>query len=359
VRITWTLGCSNISKLKIFANSPGCSATDLLNGTCSRLDSIEVTATASAATGWVKACGLDGIGFTPFSNEPKFREYPDGLFMIFNFGIFRSVNDGGDWERITAGSVNSFGSDFHIDAAGNWYACFFSEGIFKSTNKGQTWTPLTQNIIFINEPRNFLVKDNTYSMADLNNNGLIFSTNSGQNWSNATVSSGSAFVGSISNAVVLNSGTYFFWSNDFQRFLKSSDNGVNWTSINVPASLIPFTSSIVKTDDDKLVYLNESGGFKIYLYNTTNNTGTSKSLTSVHPSGTGLTRSLNYQDGKVYFLALDNSFTNGKIFTDDGTNLGSFTEKDLNTPIQKSVFYVTKSGKFLIGNQDGLFVFRN
>jgi len=158
----------------------------------------------------------------------------DGSAMDFPVeGIYRSTNNGEDWEFI---KINNFSYDasVYVSRNGDIYARA-SNGIFKSTNNGTDWIQIS-NIGYYN-----------YAANDLNyiygkkNGGLFRSTSNGQSWENVLPLS------DINGAVypAVNGDLY---SGGNGTLFKSTNNGDNWTQENITGPV----SSIIENQSGRI-----------------------------------------------------------------------------------------------------------
>ena len=105
-----------------------------------------------------------------------------GTIMQSDGGIFRSTNDGNEWEKLTNGLPYGanylsivFDSNNYIYTQGQY------TGIFKSTDNGESWFEKTNfPITIINQ---FFVNDSDFIYAGTLN-GLFLSKNEAETWNN-------------------------------------------------------------------------------------------------------------------------------------------------------------------------------
>jgi hypothetical protein len=145
-------------------------------------------------------------------------------------GVYTSTNNGQDWTQIRSACTV-----YSLNINGIYlFAGTYNKGIYYTTNNGLSWT---QKLNFYN----------VYSLASKDNliyagtaNGLFFSTNDGQNWSQ--ISSGNSIqsisligsnilVGTAANGIYL-----------------STNNGNSWTSKNEGLGQVKVNALIVKND---------------------------------------------------------------------------------------------------------------
>jgi photosystem II stability/assembly factor-like uncharacterized protein len=349
LRLSWTLGCVGDQELTVKLHSPGCSVIELNAGTCLPLQEIKVKASANSQTGWTKVCGLNNLTFFA-SGSSRFFEFGNDVFLLNNNNIFGSSNGGLDWEALNTpfGVAVGFTSAFTVDTVGNWYIAMFSNGVFKSTDRGLSWTNISINSFF-QQPRNLKVVGNTIFLVDPGN-GLFSSPNNGASWQQVVV--GNNLFGNYSEIVQASDGKLWLWDYDNARFAKSSDSGLFWTTQNISSNLTAFPLAfLTPTNDNHLLYLYENGA-KFINYNTATNSGTTKNF-AVSPTNASRISYLNVFNQKIFVVVYDN-INNAFVYSDEGTG-STFTKIDLGTTETPTEFFITKSGRFLIGNSNGLF----
>jgi hypothetical protein len=354
LRVAWTLGCLGEQEMTVKLYSPGCSVVELSSGSCQKLQEIKLKATAGTQSGWIKVCGLDNFAFFS-AGSSRFYEFGNDAFLLNNNNLFVSSNDGLDWSIVNTafGPGVGFTSGFAADAAGNWYMAMFSSGIFKSTNRGATWLNISNNSFFFNQPRNMKIDGNAIFVSDPGN-GLFQGDVNGVNWNQVSVN-GSSF-GNYSDIIELIDGKWWMWDNDNSRFLKSIDRGLNWTNQTVASNLSAFPATFLTNSGDTRIFYLYGNAAKLIKYDAATNTGTTKSF-AVSPSNASGVGYLNYFNSKIHLISYD--FNNiGSVYSGDGTGT-TFEKIDLGTTEIPNEFFITKTGRFLVGSNNGLFVKTN
>lgn len=148
-------------------------------------------------------------------------------------GIYRSTNNGEDWEFIKINNF-SWGAYVYVSGTGDIYA-HSAYGIFKSSNNGSDW------ILFSNSGYYNLAVNNINYIYGKRNGGLFRSTNNGQSWENILPLS------DINGAVypAVNGDLY---SGGNGTLFKSTNNGDNWTQENITGPV----SSLIENQSGRI-----------------------------------------------------------------------------------------------------------
>jgi hypothetical protein len=134
-------------------------------------------------------------------------------------GIYRSTNNGGDWDRLVTGLQNSYVNCF-ASIGTNVFAGTMSQGVVRSTNNGNNWTlvnnGLTDTVVWSLDN----LGTNLYAGTD---SGVFLSTNNGTNWMQTGLDTVIvwAFATSDENIFAGTNGGVFL----------STNNGTSWTRV--------------------------------------------------------------------------------------------------------------------------------
>ncbi len=137
-------------------------------------------------------------------------------------GVYRSTNQGTNWEAANAGLTNGYANAFAVSATDVFVATEGS-GVFRSPDGGITWIPtgLTSGDVFA------LALSGGNLFAGVGGLGVFRSTDNGVSWT--AVNTG--LTNKAMSALVV-SDTTIFAGTDGGGVFSSSDNGANWTAVN-------------------------------------------------------------------------------------------------------------------------------
>ena len=157
------------------------------------------------------------------------------IFVGTETGVFRSTDEGENWNEINNGLpsffYNRYVESLAINSKGFIFMGTVIDGIFRSTDNGNSWTAIGNGII--GECKSLTVNSDGNIFACITNAGIFRSTDDGENWTNINV-----FIpGStekLYNAVVINSKGDIFvgFTGNGGGIVVSTDNGKNWTQNN-------------------------------------------------------------------------------------------------------------------------------
>ena len=91
-----------------------------------------------------------GINNSPENNDVRVLSIDsnDVLYAaVWGDGIYKSTDDGANWQRASDGLANPFVTCIEVDTAGNIYAGTYGDGIFKTTNQGTAWTQVSTEFL--------------------------------------------------------------------------------------------------------------------------------------------------------------------------------------------------------------------
>lgn len=165
----------------------------------------------------------------------------DGAIFLGNIsGLMRSTNQGGNWGYLTNGfSIGSQQGVHQIMVTKNGTILVATGGgLFRSVNNGDNWTKLTSfgtnvQIFAVFEREN----GDLYASA---NKKLYKSTNDGANWVETSMGNLISPAVSLDNNIdvlnyVIDAKNNHYINFGAKYYLKSTDEGKNWQSINLPA----------------------------------------------------------------------------------------------------------------------------
>ena len=144
-------------------------------------------------------------------------------------GLYRSTNEGVNWERV----VNTIVHDILITRFGEIYVVKWGEGVFHSTDDGNTWQNKNNGL-----PTTYMVQCLTQGTDGTLYAGMqrvYRSTNGGDEW---LPLSSSSFPLSISSLTVPGDGSVLFATSPYSSYyigncgvMKSTDGGITWVQI--------------------------------------------------------------------------------------------------------------------------------
>ncbi|RPI17625.1 MAG: T9SS C-terminal target domain-containing protein [Ignavibacteriae bacterium] len=202
-------------------------------------------ANTAIAYNWVlKQASTGNIG-NGFCLHPKNK---DGIFIMMGNNLYRSLNRGETWTIISTITLGGSAHSFYVNAI-DTNLMLAAKGstsgrIIRSTNYGQTWTDILGPINLTSYGMPLEVDQNNPNICYLgpDNSVLKKSTDFGETWTNI----GTTVFRSPCDFVVLYGNPNTLYCGDGTtgsgsgEFLKSTNGGVNWTSIHtVSGSEIP------------------------------------------------------------------------------------------------------------------------
>lgn len=223
----------------------------------------------------------------------------DGAIFLGNIsGIMRSTNQGENWGYLTNGfSIgNQQGVHQIITTQKGSILAATGGGLFRSVNNGDNWTKLT---VFGSNVQIFAVfeRENGDLYASANRK-LYKSTNDGSNWEETPMGNLISPAVNLDNNIdvlnyVIDTKNNHYINFGAKYYLKSSDEGKNWRTVNLPAD--GFGNENVKDilvgNNDSLfiatnrnIYLSTDEGSTHQLFN---NGLTSKNLHKLHKTSSG------------------------------------------------------------------------
>ena len=139
-------------------------------------------------------------------------------------GVYRSLNNGGNWTLIDSGLTSRFMRFLAIDNEQNIYAS--PQNIYKSTNNGNSCTQPDTGLIFDDYEKIFINKLG-YVFVTPYGKGIFRSTDSGITWDSVN----NGLTNHVVWALAEDSSGEIFSCTDGGLF-KSNNNGISWTHLN-------------------------------------------------------------------------------------------------------------------------------
>ncbi len=349
--IAWSLGCDAEQWLDIVLLSPRCSQSELLQNQCDTLAVLSVRATASVQSGWVKSCGLAGLG-NIFRENVRFRDGLNGeIFMLANNALFRSSNDGLEWDLIPPPSLFGSGmTDFAVAPNGDYWALTPFEGVFFSTDRGAIWQNTSSNggITFSNGNRIWVDGQRVFVNFDFGQG--LFRNVIGENFWKTIQPSGS-FYNDFENLARASTGDLYI-IDDYPKLYKSTNHGDTWTGVSVSSTQLGVSpvKNLQPTEDGKLIFHGLSSNVFYELDLATN--------ASQRKTFSGTVGFLYRRSGKNYALSFDQATGGGTVYEGTGANLAPASIAGFDKgPIE--AFFVTPSGKFVLATSTGVYALAN
>jgi len=210
-----------------------------------------------------------------------------GTTFSFNGGVFRSTDNGRTWalvlkvtENVTALAINLRG---HIFAG-------TLDGIFRSTDNGENWKPINDGFRFSPHVQSLLINARDYIFAGIDNE-IFRSTDNGETWNSTNLEVGDvlslavnpvtqdlfAGTGPLSEddvvvfrstddgenwmptglkdfdvrALVINPTTQDIFAGRFDGVIRSMDNGISWTRLNLGSQDASVVSLVIPPGQER------------------------------------------------------------------------------------------------------------
>ena len=179
-----------------------------------------------ATSGWNPGTGrITSIAIHPSLESTIYVTSPGG-------GIWKSTNAGASWapliDNVNSSWMNLFNITIDPSNTSVLYAGLTSGGVIKSADAGVTWAatgsgPSTIRKVIVNP-------SNSNIVLAVASNGVFRSANAGASWTSVN--------GTSTQDIEFKPGdpTVVYASSSGSAFLKSTDGGVSWTTITLPAS---------------------------------------------------------------------------------------------------------------------------
>lgn len=343
----WELECGSTQSATFYLYGTECDIFKIEAGSCSPFDSIVVTASAEQGSGWVRACGIEGINIA----DAKFREFEDVQYILLDGIIYKSVDGGLNWENIsTISSSDSPFIEMDIDDAGRLYAVRADNREYYLDEVISFWWGASNGPTTANSEITAYLIAPVGRFASFGTQGIYQQTSSG--WNPVTTSFGddrtikkliwhdNRIFGIIEQVFDGNENILEFISNTDSDFTMWNTEYINFAfytntytdMISLPNGRIAITSygQISEVDPD-------NGGAWNYVINP------------IYKF-----QNLNYLNSKIYFLSTNELANTSQIFR--GVN-GNY--EDTNFPFDCDVifFHVRDNGTYIVGCEDGIYVF--
>lgn len=234
------------------------------------------------------------------------------FLSVSDYGIVRSINDGGAWALSDAGTGVGGGS---IETLNNTIVAGIQQGgvrIRYSTNFGGVWNSATWPTAGANIVRRLFQKPSTDRIFAAAEEKIIYSDDDGQNWSDAMTISGGIF----DSILVTNDGTILAGGlfNKTGRIYRSVDNGTSWVIVFSigGTDTFSFIRDLYQTSDGSILAGSWENGAGV-IYKSIND-GSAWFLLSEFPSLTPTPALFDAQVNRI------REFDNGNLYAtyDDG-----------------------------------------
>lgn len=238
--LTWTrrnTGLTALTVRKVFADGRNIYAST----------SVGLSVSRNNGTTWSDPYAL--IKYSPYSTE--FTKAGTSVFFATDSLVYRTSNNGYNWTEVFHSYTNNppiIGSN-----GTNVYLFYVSDGLKYSSNSGNNWSNIPYPSVGI-----YKLTGVGLAIICCCDSGVFKSTNLGQSW---TLLNKMYFNAPVRDFEVMNSNWYA--ASDSGIF-KSSDNGLSWTNTN---SIIPYSSTYdIQAAGNNLYYTT----FSRTVYVTTN-----------------------------------------------------------------------------------------
>jgi photosystem II stability/assembly factor-like uncharacterized protein len=233
--------------------------------------------TNNLGVSWIDLSDEVSVGMSP-SKIISLITMPNGVMIAGTVmqGVYRSVNNGDDWDQILTGFSNPPTIySLAIDKTGNLLAGS-SGKLYKSVNQGLSWVSIDNSQI----PHNIYdiaVNSSGHVFVATNPGGVFRSTNNGSSWTQ--VNNGLPY--NVTYAIGIREDDHIFVTGEIGGIYRSTNNGDTWSSVYSAAMLATdmvinelgdvFVSSInskgvLRSIDDGMTWQEINSG--LYNYDT-------------------------------------------------------------------------------------------
>lgn len=355
----WELGCGEEQEIQFWLYGTECDLFLIDTGDCTPFDSAKATANAIQEITWVKGCGLPNADFFNL----QYEENNFGQYLLLGGITYVSTDNGLSWSAFSNPSFGDVADPYFVEIELNptnnkIYGIMndhiryqmFDNGWSLQGNRGgaNINSPLTS----------FLITSNNM-FASFGSDG-IFIYEEGEGW--RAVSTALDFGEQVFKLDAVGTRVYGVLGSikDKEIIYNTDASYTDWERNELPLSYFrnPFGDFMVLPDESVAIGSGISArlseffpislaeiSFNDYIFN--NGLGFEKSI-----------KDLNFYNDEIYFLGFDKNFisTTGSIFKGKD---GNFEELDFEAPCNNIIFFdIRNDGSFIIGCEDGVFVFK-
>lgn len=166
-----------------------------------------------------------------------------GLYMGKDKGLFRSVDEGDSWTRITAESMEHTVEALSVSGT-ILYASTFGGGVFRSSDGGNSWTEVNNGIT--NKAVFALLAVNAKAVFAGTDGGIFRSTDSGDSWLEANTGLTNTGIGDLA---VIGEAVY---ADLGERLVRSDNAGKSWTPVKIGAIPAEYAISALSVSGENL-----------------------------------------------------------------------------------------------------------
>ncbi len=276
---------------------------------------------------WVQTAGPNG-GYT---NEIV-QVGAELVMSAGNGGIYKSVNDGRNWELSVTGLPCDESVLALVEYNGLIYASIFRNGIYFSNDSGNSWVALNsgiENLTFYS-----LFVDDTNIYAGNANGGVYYSPDNGITWNDK--SSGIDDI-QFQDFILFNSKIYAAGTSLFE----TSDNGDTWIEVIIPG--LSGNGITAMTAENNIFYAGSDGT----VFTSTGNLN-SWNTYPINNNGSSIV-SMSHSNNTVYLTT-----SMGRYFytTDNGVNWNSIQNTNTDSFVNHLFFTNTS---ILMSTTDGVY----
>jgi photosystem II stability/assembly factor-like uncharacterized protein len=238
-------------------------------------------------------------------------------------GIFRSTNDGNDWNH--AGLLNVDVQSFAVDTINGYVFAGTAEGVFRSDDNGNNWSDFNNGLNNL-DASCMAAGSNNHIFVGTYGGGMFRSDDFGNNWT--------AINNNLTNQLILslsvNSSGHIFAGTDGEGVFRSVDNGDSWLRITSGMPESEVTALTIKSMNDFIFAATHNGIFRSTnngdTWNTINNGLNAMDVISIAVNQNGQIIAGTYEG--IY--RSDNDGDNWTIINNGLTNMivKSFAIKD-------------------------------
>jgi hypothetical protein len=337
----WRLGCNNgPQKLGIYlylaAQPNGYPGT--------LIDSLIVSATATAPLGWTKSCGDQSANY----HVQKFLQRQNLIYLLASNEILVSDDQGKSWKffnDVPPGTTSIL--DFAFKNDGSLYVMAvktnYAVGIFSSSNLGLSWSEISNGLgVAGYGPHSIYIED---SVMFASMNGTYRSRDNGASWQRLTIN-GFNTIGFRLIKRHASGALYMFDFND--QFYRSSNSGDSWQLLTLSQPYVSTPIYGLTTDVNNNIVITSYG--RISLLSPPTLTG----VVTWVPSSFPLNQVLDVQNinNTLYFSSVGN--TEQGIFK--GNN-GNYAPENIDFFASLNIlkFLLKSDGSYLLATNNGVY----